>query len=95
MRQSHHPKHSPGNPRPVTRTAGAALLATAAASLGMGAVGLAPASATSRNVARAHSVAKVPITLWTLTSNTNEQKAETAAINDFNTSYPGGDVQVD
>lgn len=95
MRQSHHPKHSPGNPRPVTRTAGAALLATAAASLGMGAVGLAPASATSRNVARAHSVAKVPITLWTLTSNTNEQKAETAAINDFNKSYPGGDVQVD
>ena len=95
MKQTHQIKSALKRSKPSARTAGAALLATVTTSMGVGALGIVPASATIRGATLAHSVAKVPITLWTLSSNPKEQKAETAAINAFNKSYPGGDVKVD
>jgi ABC-type glycerol-3-phosphate transport system substrate-binding protein len=87
---------NPHNPKTTRGLTFAGACASVAATLASAAVaGATPAGASAATRALGHGAAKVPITLWTLSSNPGFQKLESQAINDFNKSYPGGDVQVD
>jgi raffinose/stachyose/melibiose transport system substrate-binding protein len=93
MRQFQHQKELGVSQASARKFAGTCI--AAATMLAVGAAGAVPAGAVTVHSSAAHAVSKVPITLWTLSSNPGFQKLETQAIDDFNKSYPGGDVQVD
>lgn len=93
MKQLHHTSQLGTHKARARKVAGACIAVATMA--GAGAAGMVPAGAATIHRSLAHAAKKVPITLWTLSSNPGFQKLETQAINDFNKSYPGGDVQVD
>jgi len=62
---------------------------------GIAAVSTACLGLTAASTAASAAATRVPVSFWTLSSNSVEQAAQQAVVNAFNKSYPGGDVSVD
>jgi raffinose/stachyose/melibiose transport system substrate-binding protein len=81
---------------------GSAVLAVAALSLSacgaskpVPSSGSAPKSTNSSSGVTSSNASKVPVTVWTLSSNSAEQAVFQKIVKTFNASHPGGDVSVD